>query len=140
MSELDFDLLLSRISKKFTQNINNNLKDYDVTRTDVAYLLAIQKHGEVKQYELAEKFDINTATVTRSLNKLEKKGLIKRKEDSTDKRQKNVVLTDKGKDILDRIGEKHTLFKNEIVKDFSSEEYSELLNLLNRLLKELEKY
>lgn len=140
MSELDFDLLLSRINKKFTQNINSNLKEYDVTRTDVAYLLAIQKHSELKQYELAEKFDINTATVTRSLNKLEKKGLIKREEDSKDKRQKNVVLTDEGKNVLDRIGEKHTLFKKEIVKDFSSEEYSELLDLLNKLLKELEEY
>ena len=102
--------------------------------------VAIQKHSELKQYELAEKFDINTATVTRSLNKLEKKGLIKREEDSKDKRQKNVVLTDEGKNVLDRIGEKHTLFKKEIVKDFSSEEYSELLNLLNKLLKELEEY
>lgn len=138
MSDLEFDLLLSKINNKFTQNINKNLEEYNVTRTDMAYLITIQQHGELKQHELAEKFEINTATVTRSLEKLEKKELIIRKEDFKDKRQKNVLLTDKGKDILNNVGKKHILFKERIFKDFSSEEYSILLNLLNKILNELE--
>lgn len=140
MSELEVDLLLFRINKKFTQNINKNLKEYNITRTDMAYLLTIQKKGELKQHDLAKRFDINTATVTRALEKLEKKGLIKRKENVNDKRQKIVLLTDKSNEVINGIGEKYTLFKKEIFEDFSNEEYSNLLNLLNRILTELEKY
>lgn len=57
-----------------------------------------QKDG-LQQSELAVCTDRNRANVTRIIDILEREGLVKRKDDDTDRRVFRIYLTDKGKSI-----------------------------------------
>ena len=76
MNDLDFDQTLFRINKLHTEKSNNNLKEFNVTRSDMSFLLTLNEMGEITQKELAESRNLNNATVTRALERL-KKGIRK---------------------------------------------------------------
>ena len=139
MTRQDFDQLLFRINKNYTQKINKNLSEFNITRTEMSFLLKIKENPEITQNRLAEMMDINTATVTRALERLEKKEVIIRSDDKKDKRKKTVLLTDFGKQIIGNILEKHEGLKKEVFGEFSDEEYLQLLNLLDKLSLSLKK-
>lgn len=140
MHNTDIDQLIFKINKLYTENTNINLKKYNVTFSDMSFLLKLNENGKMTQRELAESKNLNTATITRALDRLEKKGFVKRENDSNDKRKKNIFLTQKGKEIVSEILIKHEIFKMEIFKDFSRKEYLELVKYLNKLSESLENY
>jgi len=51
--------------------------------------------------QLAHKLGLDTSTLTRNIQKLEKMGLIKRNQDSYDKRIQKAVLTEKGEERVE---------------------------------------
>ena len=52
---------------------------------------------------MAKKLGLDTSTLTRNINKLEKKNLIDRKRDGYDRRIKYLFLTDSGEEIVKNI-------------------------------------
>lgn len=138
MNDLDFDQRLFRINKLYTEKSNHNLKEFNVTRSDMSFLFKLNEMGETTQKDLAESRNLNNATVTRALERLEKKGFVKRVDDEKDKRKKNVFLTHEGKRIINKILKKHNSYKKEIFKDFNENEFHNLMTLLDKLLFNLE--
>ncbi len=67
MNTLDFDQTLFRINKLYTEKSNNNLNEFNVTRSDMSFLLKLNELGETTQKDLAESRSLNNATVTRAL-------------------------------------------------------------------------
>lgn len=138
MNTLDFDQTLFRINKLYTEKTNSNLKEFNVTRSDMSFLLKLNEMGEMTQKDLAESRNLNNATVTRALERLEKKGFVNRVDDEKDKRKKNVLLTSEGKQVVNNILKKHEKFKKEIFGDFDENEFQDLMDLLDKLLFKLE--
>ena len=140
MNNLDFDQRLFRINKLYTEKTNSNLKEFNVTRADMSFLLTLNEMGEITQKELAKSRNLNNATVTRALERLEKKGFVKRVDDEKDKRKKNVLLTSDGKQIIVKILKTHEAYKKELFKDFDENEFQNLLILMDKLLFKLENF
>ena len=138
MKDLNFDQALFRINKLYTEKTNSNLKEFNVTRSDMSFLLTLNEMGEITQKELAESRNLNNATVTRALERLEKKGFVKRVDDENDKRKKNVLLTSEGKETLNKILTKHEEYKKVIFEDFNENEIRDMMGLLDKLLFRLE--
>lgn len=138
MKDLNFDQALFRINKLYTEKTNSNLKEFNVTRSDMSFLLTLNEMGEITQKELAESRNLNNATVTRALERLEKKGFVKRVDDENDKRKKNVLLTSEGKETLNKILKKHEEYKKVIFEDFNENEIRDMMGLLDKLLFRLE--
>lgn len=61
-----------------------------------------EKEG-VTQTELAGQFRLQAATVTNTLQRMEKAGLMERRQDAEDQRISRVYLTDAGRDIRDQV-------------------------------------
>ena len=138
MDSLDFDQVLFRINKLYTENTNSNLKEFNVTRSDMSFLLKLNEMGKVTQKDLAESRNLNNATVTRALERLEKKGFVKRIDDENDKRKRIVLLTSEGKQTINEILKKHESFKKDVFDDFDDNELQNLMTLLDRILSKLE--
>lgn len=138
MDSLDFDQALFRINKLYTENTNSNLKEFNVTRSDMSFLLKLNEMGKATQKDLAESRNLNNATVTRALERLEKKGFVKRIDDENDKRKRIVLLTSEGKQTINEILKKHESFKKDVFDDFDENELQNLMTLLDRILSKLE--
>ena len=72
---------------------------YEITPEEWAILNRLWERDGMSQNELAERTVKDKTTITRFLNQMENKGLIKRHSSQTDGRSKNVQLTAEGQQL-----------------------------------------
>lgn len=133
----DFSNEMAKLNRSVTAFINDGLKEYNLTRSEVPYLMSLYKRDSLTQEFLSRLYDLNEGTVTRALARLEKKGYIKRESDPYDKRKKIVSLTEEGKEIAIIMIESQEKIREEIFSNFTDEEYEELRRLLSKLFKNI---
>ena len=97
-------------------------------------LMYISKCGEVgSQKEIAEKFGISPAAVARTLKGLEGEGFIKRSATDDDSRFNKIVITEKGKEIVEKTREMFIETDREMFADFSMDD----INAFNAYLDQM---
>lgn len=94
--------LIKQAAKGIDQHSSDFAKEMKLTRAQMATIdfLGKQPGQMVKQRVIEEEFAIKRSTTTIMLQRMEKRGLVSRLPDPTDKRQKLVKLTDEAKDLL----------------------------------------
>lgn len=131
-------LLLKQVYFLNQSRLNEMFAKFDLTASQtftLIHLLHAQEEGRViNQRDIENELDISNPTVTGILNRLETKGLIQRKTSKEDARMKHILVTQKALE-LDKILRKE-FAKNEqaLVSCLSSEEASQLNEMLQRIL------
>lgn len=123
------------VLKKRTQD---KLKDYGISSEQWSVLNMVYTKGGCNQKTLAELLLKDGGTLTRILNILEDKELIKRERSLNDKREFLIHLTDKGFDLYNELLKVMLQNKQEINSIFSTNEQKQLIFLLNKLFSTLE--
>lgn len=67
------------------------------------FMRALAAENGLTQRELSERVHMKGPTTVAAINRLERKGMVKRVRSKTDGRKINVYLTDKGRKVLDRV-------------------------------------
>jgi len=98
--------------------------------------LAHMKPG-VTQLDLVKAAHLKPPTVSVTLQKMERDGIVTRKDNENDLRETLVYLTDKGKAIDERIKIIHDEGDAAALKGLTEEEISTLSSLLNRVIDNL---
>ena len=75
-----------------TKSLNQLLEAYGLFSSEWTIINSIKIHGEMTQSALADYLNIEQAAISKSLGKLEKKGLVERRI-GRDKREKYVFLS-----------------------------------------------
>lgn len=96
-------------------------------------LLALYHKDGQSQKELAEKLKIKPATITVMLGRMEKADLVTRTQDKEDQRISRVYITEKGKEICEKLKEVFITLNEECFSNFTEEEKA----LLRRLLMQM---
>lgn len=99
--QMPLEYMISTLNQYFDIYFNNNLKEYNVNRSQTTLLLQLSKKDNVTQEYLSKLLDVQEGTITNTLKKLEKKQLIKRQPDSKDRRKKIVTITEEGLKIAE---------------------------------------
>jgi DNA-binding MarR family transcriptional regulator len=99
IDDIELGALILIIKRSYSLHLDHILKKYNITGTQSLFIKTLSKKNNVSQEYFAELFHLNEGTVTRTLQKLEEKNLIKREEDPLNKRKKIVSLTKKGKEL-----------------------------------------
>jgi DNA-binding MarR family transcriptional regulator len=90
--------------RKITQAISLHSRDlhrrYGLTGPQLVILNEIAGHNCLSVSELARSISLSQATVTDILNRLDKKGLVERTRDETDRRRMMIKITPQCRDIL----------------------------------------
>ncbi|WP_285108826.1 MarR family transcriptional regulator [Paenibacillus sp. UMB4589-SE434] len=105
-----------------------------MTRSQWIAMYYIYKNESITQRELADKLSIKEPSVVRMLQKMELEGHLRREGIQSDKRIKQLELTDKGVKIclsLMPIAEK---FKNETIAGISEQDLRIFKNVLNKMV------
>lgn len=93
---------------------------------------------EITQRALQKKVNIDHAAVTRHLKQLEENGMVIRRKNPEDNRFTYVQLTDEGKRKVAAYCEEKQQFISNVLKGFSEEESSKLLDILTRIRENIE--
>ncbi|WP_051532185.1 MarR family winged helix-turn-helix transcriptional regulator [Brackiella oedipodis] len=97
--------------------------------------LALIGRGRVKTAtELARRLEIDSGAITRLLDRLEKKGLVRRCTSQTDKRVTNLYLTDKSQQINDQISNSIEKVLDAHFDELSPEELDTLRSILKKII------
>ena len=82
----------------FHRGPGKRIKEMSRGEMAMMYCITAKMDGHTP-VEISRELEISSAAVASTMNKLENKGLIKRKADSTDRRKVTVHLTKKGRDF-----------------------------------------
>lgn len=109
MKDLDKNIKLDEVTFFLIEKANKTAKRYstkqfkakgvDLTVDQWLVLKKINDEEEVSQLDIAQALFKDTASITRILDLLDKKGLVERKTDPSDRRKYIPVLTKAGKNI-----------------------------------------
>ena len=126
--------LVSLLYRKQTTYINGQLKDVSLSSGLYPVLINAYKNEGISQEELAKKLHVNESTVTRNLDKLEKKGLIMK---TPEKRKKIINVTSKGGKIAQKVLDYDEKWDDMIKESLSDEEFKDFKKLLIKICEDL---
>ena len=101
-------------------------------------MLQVLLHNEgCTQIEVAEQLRISPASVAVTLRRMERDGLVQRREDTQDQRCKRIYATEKAKEIAARSRDFFDSLDEKMFEGLSDEEMETLSRLLDRLFDNL---
>lgn len=122
-----------RAANSVNKTLNNKLSPYDIAIEQRATLEIIKFEEDVNQTKIAILLGKDKTTISRSLNSLEKKGLISKSEITGDKRSNKVELTKEGEDILENTIDEVTSYRESLNAKLTKEEIESFFKILDKL-------
>ena len=121
---------ISLIFRKHAKYLNKRMESVNLTFGLYPFLIEIYSNDGISQEDLAKILYLNESTVTRNLEKLEKRGLIVR---TPNKRKKIITITDEGKEVAKIVMDYDEKWDDIIKKDLSEEEYNSFKKTLIKI-------
>lgn len=119
--------------RKFAQSQITN-KGFDITIDQWLILKTLQENKQLSQNQIAELVFKDVASLTRILELLVKKKLVKRKISTTDRRKFELEITEKGNAMIKNIYPIIIENRKQALKDFSKENIIILKSQLEKMI------
>lgn len=118
--------------------LERRLSSTGVYRSQHQILMCIADHPGASQKEIAGIYRASASTVAVSLKKLEKGGYIKRVVDQEDNRYNQLMITEKGQELMERSKRLFRQAEDAMFLGFSGEELDTLNGYLDRIRQNME--
>jgi len=92
---------LMRASESVTSRVGRKMSDAGLTISQFGVLEALLHKGDMCQRDVAAKILKSTGNITMVIDNLEKQGLVKRERSLEDRRYCTVLLTEKGRTVIE---------------------------------------
>jgi len=127
--------LVAQVHLQFRRCLDAELAkgELGLTSSQWIVLMKVGKNSQTAA-ELAGLLNQDTGAMTRMLDRLQAKGLVKRSRSSTDRRVVHVELSEEGRRLFPQLPKVSATVLNRILADFSAKEVQQLTKLLGRVL------
>jgi DNA-binding MarR family transcriptional regulator len=129
--------LLIALHKAHRTSIAHKLKILNLYPGQDGLLYHLSQNDGLTMSELVEKLQIRHPTLFIMVNRMEKSGIIQKDKDTTDKRTSRVFLTAKGQEQVSQLSRIWSGIENQLLKDFSQTETTQVKSILNKLINNL---
>lgn len=126
--------LISQVRARLIAAIDAEMADLDITWAQWSTLMRVATGQASTAADLCRGMGCDTGSMTRMLDRLEEKGLIRRVRSSEDRRMVQIELTDAGRELYPRLPPLTVRVMNRHLKGFSREELDALKGYLRRML------
>lgn len=113
---------ISVLMRQLNLFFSHELSEVEITASELMYLSQLYTRDGLTQDEMATKISVDKAATTRTIQGMEKKGLIVRDSNEKDHRSKCVYLTDKAKQMEEYIREIQKKWSDYIMQDMTVSE------------------
>ena len=114
--------------------LERHLVDHGVTAAQFKIVLLISQARASTPADLVRLLNLDSGAMTRMLDRLEQKGLLKRERSAQDRRQVQLTLTDTGNALGERVPQIAADATNELTGCLSRAELDEFQRLLKKML------
>lgn len=124
---------LNSVSNRIHAMFAKGIEPYGIAPEQFAAMKMISEDGDVTQSKIATMLAKAKPTVSRTLDALEKKGLIVRDEDNADRRIKYIRLTEEGQKVLNDVIPMAKTFNETIYAQLTPQEIEAFFHVLNTI-------
>ncbi len=122
----------SKAFKQYSQRVMDK-EGFGITTEQWVLLKIIEEANELSQKELAQKSTRDPASITRTLDILEKKGLIERLRIPGNRRTYNITLKKEGQELINQKLDTVIRMREKSLDGFSENEIKQLSGFLTRI-------
>jgi DNA-binding MarR family transcriptional regulator len=130
--------VLNRTAIAMKTGFNTKIKEFDISPEQWSLIFRVVENEGLTQKELSDTTYKDQANITRSIDRLEKKGFLNRVSNSSDRRIINLFPTQKAKELVEKIVPISNEYNKQLSQGLSKNESEELLRLLNIIYKNVE--
>ena len=139
-----FDEALQTVARSITQvRVHERLLRLAGVRLDRAgatLLFKLSAKGEsLRVTDLAEMLGVDTPTVTRKVQQLERDGMVVRQSDPDDRRASRIGLTPAGRRTIERVRRARRAWLDRLLQGWDDDDLSDLADLLSRFAENLDR-
>ena len=126
--------LMRRVLSSILQQADAQLEVHGLTYVQWLPLYKLLLCAETTNAQLAKDLGMDPASVTRALDRIEVKGLLRRERSTSDRRVVHLVLTEAGREVAEKVPPVLVDVFNAHLAGFRPEEFELLMSLLQRML------
>lgn len=131
--------LISRTADLKHRRAHELLDELGFYQGQAFVLYALWDEDGLTQSELTERLQRSPSTITKTVQRLEKAGFVKRCSDDADERVSRVYLTNAGRDIRPTVEEIWNKLDQQIFQGFNPQEVEQLGDYMTRVYQNLNK-
>ncbi|MFC4115982.1 MarR family winged helix-turn-helix transcriptional regulator [Nonomuraea zeae] len=128
--------LLVQVGRELNTETERRLAPLGLTAQQAALLLHAARGGSTPS-TLKSRLGTDTAGMTRLLDRLQAKGLLRRARHSEDRRSVVIELTDEGRALVPHLPPIFGSISHQVFEGFSPEEVGQVTEMLRRIMKNL---
>ena len=138
-AHVKFEMRFGRLIRIYYSRIQSQLAEVGLYRGQPPILMLLYKNDGMSQKEMARALNLSPATMTVTLKRMKKAGLVLREMDEHDQRILRVHLSEKGREMCE-IGESRIgVVTAELLEGFTLEEQQQLNEYLGRIARNMER-
>ena len=134
MIEDSLGYLINRTARAFANRLAADLRPFDVGIGQWAVLLHLWGNDGMTQAQLARRVAIEQPTMVRTIDRMERDGLVTRTPDPSDRRAMRITLTERGWKLRDDLVPLAAKVNMAATEGLTDEEVTTLRRLLAKLL------
>ena len=132
--EQSLGYLMKKVLSSILQEADRRLSSFDLTYVQWLPLYKLAQNEDITLASLSRDLQIDPAAISRSLDRIESKGLIHRRRSLSDRRVVHLELSIEGREVAEDVKGVLADVLNDHLKGFSFEEWTTMLELLRRML------
>ena len=125
---------LTKARNVLVERTDRAVKPLGLTAQQIGVILMLSSRRASTPFELSRAMSYDSGSMTRLLDRLEKKGFVVRARSDADRRMVKLELTQQGEDAARQLPSLGAAVLNEQLRGFSAEEHATLINLLGRFI------
>jgi len=133
LPERNLGFLLHDVARLMRKRFEQNARGLGLTRSQCQVLAHLARNEGIQQSALADILEVEPITLTRLLDRLEEAGLVERRPHPTDRRIRQLYLTEKAHPLLADIFTIGAATRGEALEGVAEEERDRLFTLLSRM-------
>lgn len=126
--------LVNNLARLLVEVLRKRISPLGIVPGQFPTLLALWEKDGLTQKELLAMLDIEQATLANTLTRMERDGLIIRKEHPADARARTIHLTEQGHSIRDEAYQSAMQINEEVLADLSDDETKAFLDYMRRVI------
>lgn len=132
-SSLKLFVVLSKAYRSLMDQAVKDMKSYGLASAEFMVLEVLYHRTRIPLQQIGEKILVTSGSITYNIDKLEKKGLLKRVPCSEDRRVTYAEITDAGRELFDKIFPRHVASIHDLMHGLDKEEKGQAIDLLKKL-------
>lgn len=133
-------IAINRTVGSIHKHLRRQVEAHELTLTEFAVLEALLHKGPLTHGQIADQVLLASSSMTYVIDKLEERGLLRRRQSEEDRRKKLAELTQEGRAKIDAAFPEHAGLIEDLMADLSLEEKREAASMLRRIQRYAEEH